>query len=150
MSLDISQIVMTIAVVCIILWRISYGANSGLVAEAAGLIAVLAAFASVYFIMDITGNILDSSFGSVIPKIGYLIVAFVVYKVMTAVGEGFRKLKEVPVLGSLDKILGAVLGLIEALAILYLVEYVTDIKLLSVFHGSLTMIFENIRKSFIK
>ena len=91
MSIDISQIVITIAVICIILWRISYGANVGLVAEAAGLIAVLATFASVYFIMGITENVLDKSFGGIIPKIGYLIVAFVVYRVMTGIGESLRK-----------------------------------------------------------
>ncbi|MEE3494126.1 MAG: CvpA family protein [Butyrivibrio sp.] len=154
MSLDISQIVITIAVVCIILWRISYGANSGLIAEAAGLIAVLAAFASVYFVMGITENVTQKSFGGIIPKIGYLIVAFCVYRLMTGIGESLRKMKEIPVLGRFDKILGAVLGLFEALAILYLVEYVTDIKLLTSLQGAWTLLSGKIRndfwKSFIK
>ena len=148
MSIDISQIVITIAVICIILWRISYGANVGLVAEAAGLIAVLATFASVYFIMGITENVLDKSFGGIIPKIGYLIVAFVVYRVMTGIGESLRKMKEVPVLGSFNRILGAVLGVIEAIAILYLVEYITGIKLLKVLQAAWLGLFGKIKGLF--
>ena len=154
MSLDISQIVITIAVVCIILWRISYGSNSGLVAEAAGLLAVLATFASVYFVMGITENVLDKSFGDIIPKIGYLIVAFVVYRVMNAIGGNLRKMKEIPVLGSFDKILGAVLGLLEAIAVLYLIEYITGIKLLTSLQAAWELLFgktqELFEKSFIK
>lgn len=150
MSIDISQIVITVAVVCIILWRISYGSNVGLVAEAAGLIAVLATFASVYFIMGITENVLDKSFGGIIPKIGYLIVAFVVYRVMTAIGENLRKMKEIPVLGSFDRILGAVLGLIEAIAILYLIEYITDIKLLTTLQAAWGEAFGSFKDQFLK
>ncbi|SFU50274.1 CvpA family protein [Butyrivibrio sp. M55] len=150
MSIDISQIVITVAVVCIILWRISYGSNVGLVAEAAGLIAVLATFASVYFIMGITENVLDKSFGGIIPKIGYLIVAFVVYRVMTAIGENLRKMKEIPVLGSFDRILGAVLGLIEAIAILYLIEYITDIKLLTTLQAAWGEVFGSFKDQFLK
>ena len=150
MSIDISQIVITVAVVCIILWRISYGSNVGLVAEAAGLIAVLATFASVYFIMGITENVLDKSFGGIIPKIGYLIVAFVVYRVMTAIGENLRKMKEIPVLGSFDRILGAVLGLIEAIAILYLIEYITDIKLLTTIQAAWGEAFGSFKDQFLK
>ena len=73
---------------------------------------------------------------------------------MTGIGESLRKMKEIPVLGRFDKILGAVLGLFEALAILYLVEYVTDIKLLTSLQGAWTLLSGEIRndfwKSFIK
>ncbi|MBO4457768.1 MAG: CvpA family protein [Butyrivibrio sp.] len=146
MSIDIGQIALTVAVVCLFLWRISYGANSGLFAEAAGLISVLAAFASVYYIMEIVGKVLDKSFGGILSKLVYLTLAFVVYKVMTGIGESIRKLKEVPLLGSFDKVLGAVLGVIEALAMVYLIEYVTEIKLLTAFHGSWMTVFGFIRK----
>ena len=146
MSIDIAQIAMTVAVVCLFLWRISYGANNGLFAEAAGLIAVLAAFASVYYIMEIVGKVIDKSFGGILIKIVYLTLAFVVYKVMTGIGGSIRKLKEVPLLGSYDKILGAVLGVIEALAMVYLIEFVTDIKLLTAFHGSWLTVLDFMRK----
>ena len=69
MNFDISQIVLTIVVVCLFLWRISYGKNNGLFAEAAGLVAVFAAFASVYYIINIAGSVLNQNDGVVIPKI---------------------------------------------------------------------------------
>ena len=129
MTLNITEIVITVVVVCLFLWRISYGAKNGLFAEAAGLIAVTAAFAAVYYIMRIAGNVAESSFGSIIPKLGYLLIAFVVYRVMTAVGKALKDVKDIPILGIVDRLLGAVLGAAEAFFIVYIIEYITDFKI---------------------
>jgi membrane protein required for colicin V production len=126
MNFEVSQIVITVVVVCLFLWRISYGASNGLFAEAAGLIAAIAAFAGVYYTMNIAGSILSSKFGAVLPKVGYLVVAVIIYSVMTAIGKAFRKVKEIPILGGIDRLLGAVLGAAEAYAIVYIVQYVTE------------------------
>ncbi len=130
MALEISQIVITIVVVCLFLWRISYGTNNGLFAEAAGLIAVIAAFAAIYYIMNIAGNVLNKNFGNILPKVGYLVVAFIVYKVMTAIGNSLRNIKKIPILGGLDRLMGGVMGAIEAYLIVHIVEYVTGMDLM--------------------
>jgi membrane protein required for colicin V production len=129
MVFDVSQVVITVVVVCLFLWRISYGSSNGLFAEAAGLIAVIAAFAGVYYVMNIVGNVLGSRYGAVLPKIGYLVVASVIYAVMVAMGKALRNVKEIPVLGGLDRLLGAVLGIAEACAIIYVVEFITGLDL---------------------
>jgi len=149
MNLEISQIVILIVVGCLFLWRISYGTNNGLFAEAAGLIAVIASYFAVYYLMSITGSVLGSKFGEVIPKIGYLIVAFAVYSLMTALANALRKVKEIPILGGLDRVLGAVLGGIEAALIIYIVEYVTGFKILAPAMAACSQLFSYIRKSFI-
>ena len=94
----ITGIVITIVVVCLFLWRISYGTNNGLFAEAAGLIAAIAAFAAVYYLINIAGSVLGRNFGNVIPKIGYLVIAFIIYRITTALGNALRKVKEIPIL----------------------------------------------------
>lgn len=129
MNFDISQVVMTIVVLCLFLWRMSYGANNGLFAEAAGLIAVLGSFAAVYYLMNIAGSVLSKNLGAIIPKIGYLVVAFTVYKVMTSIGEAFKKVKNVPIVGKFDRFMGAIIGIFEAACIIYLVEFITDIEI---------------------
>ena len=129
MTIDIAQIVITVVVVCLFLWRISYGAQNGLFAEAAGLIAVIAAFAAVYYIMKIAGNLVSGYLGQIIPKIGYLVIAFVIYSVMTAAGKALRDIKTIPILGGVDRLLGAILGAAEAFLILYIIEYVTNIQI---------------------
>ncbi|WP_022775785.1 CvpA family protein [Butyrivibrio sp. AE2015] len=153
MNFDISQVVLTIVVVCLFLWRISYGKNNGLFAEAAGLIAVLAAFVSVYYVANIAGSVLNQNYGVIIPKIGYLLVAFLVYKIMTAIGDAFKKMRNVPIFGAMDRFLGAVLGAVEAAAIIYLIEYVTDLEIISstivVLMQLYTSIYEAFTKSFI-
>ncbi len=127
----ISGIVITVVVVCLFLWRISYGTNNGLFAEAAGLIAAIAAFAAVYYLINIAGSVLSSNLGNVIPKIGYLVIAFIIYRITTALGNALRKVKEIPILGGLDRLLGAVLGGVEAFLIVRIVEFVTGISLFS-------------------
>ena len=131
MEFEISQIVITVVVVSLFLWRISYGASNGLFAEAAGLIAAIAAFAGVYYTMKIAGSVLSARFGAVIPKIGYLLVALLIYGVMTAIGKALRGIKEIPILGGFDRLLGAVLGAVEAYAVIYIVQYVTELDLYS-------------------
>jgi len=148
MNFDISQVVLTIVVVCLFLWRISYGKNNGLFAEATGLIAVFAAFASVYYIINITGSVLDQNYGVIIPKVGYLLVAFVVYKIMTAIGDAFKKMRDVPIFGALDRFLGAVLGAVEAAAIIYLIEYVTDLEIITGVMTVLMQLYACIYKAF--
>ncbi|WP_022764708.1 CvpA family protein [Butyrivibrio sp. XPD2006] len=149
MNLEISQIVILVVVGCLFLWRISYGTNNGLFAEAAGLIAVIASYFAVYYLMSITGSVLGNRFGEVIPKIGYLVVAFAVYSLMTALANALRKVKEIPILGGLDRLLGAVLGGIEAALIIYIVEYVTGFKILQPAIAACSLLFSYIQKTFI-
>ncbi|MBR4670410.1 MAG: CvpA family protein [Butyrivibrio sp.] len=150
MDFDISQVVITTVVVCLFLWRMSYGAKNGLFAEAAGLVSVLAAFVSIYYITKIAGDVLNSNFGTVIPKIGYLVVAFLIYKLMTAIGDAFSKVKEVPVLSGINRLLGALFGAAEAFLIIFLVQFVTKIEVMDTFKTVCLSVFEYIRKTFIK
>ncbi len=149
MDFEISQVVLTIVVVCLFLWRISYGATNGLFAEATGLIAVIAAYAAVYYITFIAGDLLGKNFGDLVVKVGYLVVAFTIYSVMTALGNALRKVKEIPILGGLDRLLGAILGAIEAALIIYIVEFVTDFKILVPVLALIIQVFAGIQKLFI-
>ena len=153
MNFDISQVVMTVVVLCLFLWRMSYGANNGLFAEAAGLVAVIASFAAVYYLMNIAGSVLNKNLGTIIPKIGYLVVAFAVYKIMTSIGEAFKKVKNIPIVGKFDRFMGAVIGIFEAACIIYLVEFITDIDIVKPVLGVGTQIFCGIQsclRSFYK
>ena len=132
LGFEIQDIVIAIVVVCLILWRMSYGANNGLFAEAAGLISVLASFASIYYIIKIVGDVLNKNLGSIITKIGYLFVAFLIYKIMNSLVEHLRKIKEIPILGGLDRLLGALLGMVEAAIIIKLFVFITGIEIMPV------------------
>ena len=132
LGFEIANIVIAIVVVCLILWRMSYGANNGLFAEAAGLISVLAAFASIYYIVKIVGDALSLKLGNIIPRIGYLIVAFLIYKVMNTLTEHLRKIKDIPILGGFDRLLGAILGAVEAAVIIKLITFITGMQIMPV------------------
>jgi membrane protein required for colicin V production len=146
---QISRIVMTIVVVCLILWRISYGKNNGLFAEAAGLIAVIAAFITTYYFINVVMKLINIELGEVIPKIGYLVVAFLVYKIMTSIAEALRKLKDIPIIGNVDRFLGAILGIVEAVLMIKLVEYITGIEIIKTVISVCYELIAYIQKSFI-
>ncbi|WP_029233505.1 CvpA family protein [Butyrivibrio sp. VCB2006] len=146
---DISQIIMTVVVVCLILWRMSYGINNGLFAEAAGLIAVIASFIAVYYSINIVNNVIKVNLGDVIPKIGYLLVAFLVYKIMISISEAFRKIKNIPIIGTVDRFLGAILGIAEAVLIIALIEYATNIEIVTPVLSTCYQLVLLIQKSFI-
>ncbi len=147
--MDITVLVMTTVVVCLILWRISYGMKNGLFAEAAGLIAVMAAFVCVHYFINIVKNVIDINLGSIASKIGYLLVAFLVYRIMTSVAEAFRKIKDIPIVGAADRVLGGVLGAVEAVMIILLIEYITDIDIIKTVLTACYEIVIHIQKSFI-
>ena len=148
-GLDISQIIMTVVVVCLILWRMSYGINNGLFAEATGLIAVIASFLAVYYSIKIVENVIKVDLGNIIPKIGYLVVAFMVYKIMVAISDAFRKIKNIPIIGTVDCFLGAILGIAEAILIIALIEYATEIEIVTPVLTTCYQIVLFIQKSFI-
>ena len=147
--LNLSQIIMTIVVLCLILWRMSYGYNNGLFAEAAGLIAVIASFLAVYYSINIVEKVVTVDLGEIIPKIGYLVVAFLVYRIMTSISDALRNFKNIPIIGKVDRILGSILGIAEACLIIALIEYVTDIEIVSTVLSACYEIVILIRKSFI-
>ena len=146
---EISQIIMTVVVVCLILWRMSYGINNGLFAEATGLIAVIASFLAVYYSIKIVDNVIKVNLGNVIPKIGYLFVAFLVYRIMVAISDAFRKIKNIPIIGTVDRFLGAILGIAEAILIIALIEYATEIEIVTPVLTTCYQIVLFIQKSFI-
>ena len=144
---DISQIIMTIVVVCLVLWRMSYGYNNGLFAEAAGLIAIIASFLAVYYSINIVENVISVDLGRIIPQIGYLVVAFIVYKIMTSISDALRNIRKVPIVGKVDRILGAILGIAEACLIIALIEYATDIEIVTSVLSACYKVVILIRKS---
>ena len=94
-------------------------------------------------------KLVNVELGEIIPKIGYLIVAFLVYKIMTAIAEGLRKITKIPIIGKIDRFLGALLGIAEAVLIIKLVEYITGIVILDTALSVCRVLFEYIKKSFI-
>jgi membrane protein required for colicin V production len=145
---EISHIVITTVVLCLLMWRMSYGANNGLFAEATGLVSVFAAVAAVYYLMKIAGAVITERFGEIIPKIGYLVVAFLIYRVMSALAEQLRKVKEIPILGGLDRLLGAILGMIEAIVIIRFITFITGMEILPVFISTMTKIVDFVKSQF--
>ena len=76
-------------------------------------------------------------------------MAFLVYKIMITISDDFRKIKSIPIIGSVDCFLGAILGIAEAVLIIALIEYATDIDIVTPVLTTCYEIILFIQKSFI-
>ncbi len=137
---SIDQLIIFIAVILLLFWRMSYGYNNGLFAEATGLISAFAALAVLYYLIKIAGQILNNHIGGILTRIVYLIAAIFVYKVMSGIGGIFKKIVDIPIIGFVNSILGAILGIVEVYIIVNIIERITDIQVQSVLNGMLDRI----------
>ena len=138
------EFVVTVSAVILLLWRVSYGYRRGLIAEALGLISVVAAFAVAYYAIQAFNNLKTFQLGEVLGKIIGLIIAFVVYRVFQAIGDAFRHVHEVPFIGTLDSALGSIVGFAEACVLIYVFTYITGIDVKEVSLTVLDKLITNI------
>ena len=69
LTLTMPQMITVIAALIIIAWRISDGYHKGILEEAAGVVALLAALAAIYMAMNIAEDITQYSFKGITTKI---------------------------------------------------------------------------------
>ena len=146
LTLTMPQMITVIAALIIIAWRISDGYHKGILEEAAGVVALLAALAAIYMAMNIAEDITQYSFKGITTKIIYFVIAIFIYKIGHLVGRALRPVKDIPIIGGLDAILGAVLGAIEAYIIILLLQKIIGIDAISLIEEMITELCTIVRK----
>ena len=138
------EFVVAVSAIMLLLWRTSYGYRKGLIAEALGLISVVAAFAVAYYAIRAFNNLKTFQLGEVPGKIIGLVIAFIVYRVFHAIADAFRHVSEVPFIGTIDSILGSIVGFAEACILIYVFTYITGIDVKEVALTVLDKLITNI------
>ena len=109
----------------VILWRIAVSFKRGLVRELSNTVALLAALGVGYAFKNIIFGFVDKKFAIAAVYIGYLALLLLIYKVISLIFLSFKIFSKLPVIKLIDKLLGAVLGAAEGIAIvLFLVWFI--------------------------
>ncbi len=111
-------------IVLIFIWRITVGFKRGMVKEIVSLIATAVGGFCVVLILSAINSYMDKEIGQLVQVIIALIIICFGYRlahlVLTSIGLAVK----LPVLKGLDKILGAVIGFVEAGVIVGVLVYI--------------------------
>jgi uncharacterized membrane protein required for colicin V production len=105
-------------VIIVLVWRVAAGFKKGMVGEIISLISMIIALVSLAAILWGVGSYLDERVGEVIQMFFVLVVIAIVYKITSVIFTSMKLIAKLPVIKGLDKLLGAVLGAVEAVIII--------------------------------
>ncbi|MCI8616030.1 CvpA family protein [Parablautia intestinalis] len=110
-------------IILIFIWRIVAGFRKGLVQEIISVIAMAVAGVCVVLIIGAIGSYMDQEISKLIQTIVVLFVVCAVYRLVHVLFTSLELIAKLPVIKSLDKLLGAVIGLAEAGLIVGILVY---------------------------
>lgn len=107
----------------IFIWRIAAGFRKGMVKEIISLIAMTVACFCIVLIMGIIGSYLDNETGKVVQMVAGLFIICLAYRLIHILFTSLELISKLPVIKGVDKILGAIVGIVEAGLIVGLLVY---------------------------
>ena len=107
--------ILLIALAIIMVWRISAGMKKGIVREALSLVSVLFVALIVGIVSMITSAYHESNYIAIAVMFVIIAVLSIVYSIIKIVFFPAKVLTKLPVLSSMDKLCGLILGVVETL-----------------------------------
>lgn len=112
-----------IIIALIFIWRITTGFRKGMVQEIISLIAMAVAGVCIFLIMGAVGNYLNHEIGQMVQVIVVLFVVCIVYRLVHVLFTSLELISKLPIIKGLDKLLGALIGCVEAVLIVAALVY---------------------------
>lgn len=107
----------------IFIWRITTGFRKGMVQEIVSLIAMAVAGFCIFLIMGAIGNYLNHEIGKMVQIICVLFVVCLVYRLVHVLFTSLELISKLPIIKGVDKLLGALVGCVEAALIVAILVY---------------------------
>lgn len=112
-----------VIIALIFIWRITTGFRKGMVQEIISLIAMAVAGVCIFLIMGAVGNYLNHEIGKMVQVIVALFVVCIVYRLVHVLFTSLELISKLPIIKGLDKLLGALIGCVEAVLIVAALVY---------------------------
>ena len=112
-----------IIIAIIFIWRITAGFRKGMIQEIISLIAMVIAGVCVILILGAAGSYLNQEIGKTIQMVAVLAVVCLIYRLVHVLFTSLELISKLPIIKSVDKLLGAVVGLAEAVLIVGFLVY---------------------------
>ena len=118
------QVMVSLAVLIVLLWRISYGYKYGIVAELLEIAALAVGFCILNISAETMSKFLHGEKLSIVSAAIKIIVVLIIYRAIQGITNGVRGTRKIPLLGSADKLIGAFFGIVEIYIWLKLLNYI--------------------------
>lgn len=104
-----------LAVIALIfIWRMATGFHKGMVQELISLVAMAAAGVCVVLILGAVGSYIDREIAQVVQTVLVLLVVCFVYRLVHLLFTSLELVSKMPLVKGADKLLGLVIGFVEA------------------------------------
>lgn len=110
-----------IIILLVFIWRMVAGFKKGMVQELLSIIASVAAGICMVLILGAVGSYFENEIGQVIKTVVVLFVFCLVYRLINILFTSLKLISKLPIVKSVDKLLGIVVGFAEAGVIVLLV-----------------------------
>ncbi len=118
------QVLITLAALIVLMWRISYGLRNGFIAE----LLEIAALAVGFVIINLSAGALNSIFHegklNILGSIVRIAIVVAIYRVIQGITKGIQGARGIPIVGKANKLLGALFGVVEVYIWIYLLNYI--------------------------
>ena len=111
-------------VIVVFAWRMVVGFRKGMIAEVISLISLIVAGVCLAALLMAVGSYLEANIGQALQMLIVLAVVGLVYKLASLIFSSLKLIADLPVIKSLNRILGAVLGAVEATVIILIIIHV--------------------------
>lgn len=112
-----------IIIALIFTWRVTTGFRKGMVQEIVSLIAMVVAGVCIFLIMGAVGNYLNHEIGKMIQIVIVLFAVCFVYRLVHVLFTSLELISKLPIIKGVDKLLGALIGCVEAVLIVAVLVY---------------------------
>lgn len=115
------------AIVLIFIWRIVTGFQKGMVREIISLVALVIGVVCAVLLLSAVDSYMDREIGQLIKFILIIIVVSLAHKLIHLFLSSIGLIAKLPVVKGVDKLLGAVVGFVEAMVIVGVTVYILKV-----------------------
>lgn len=119
MDMEVGTILYIVVAALLAWWRVKRGFKNGMCKEIVNILSGCISLACVVLIFYLISSIMTRAMSTLAVCIIALVILGLLFKICNLIFKPLLAIEKVSVIGELNKALGAVLGLAEALAIVY-------------------------------
>ena len=116
--MNIYNLIIYLIAALLIIWRVSTGFKKGLVSELSNAVSIIIALGIGYIFKNIFFGFTSHRYGMIVAYLAYLAALLLVYRLISLIFSALKIFSRLPVIKFIDKVFGALLGVIEGFLII--------------------------------
>lgn len=122
--ISMPQVIVSLAVLIVLLWRMSYGFKFGLINELIEIAGLAVGFVIFTLSAGSIGKLIHGENLQIFRTIVELAIVVVIYRVVQGIARGTKGAGKVPILSNVNKLLGACFGALETYMWVMLIQHI--------------------------